>query len=75
MQSKEDIENRLNTFYDTDKDTIKAVIYSLEEIVEAGHVDEALIRSLENVERDIQVLHNRYKWRLLELAKKGHILD
>ena len=75
MKSREDIEKHLNTFYAVDKDTIKALIYTLEEIVEAATISEELVRSLEIAERDIQVLHNKYKWRLLDLAKKGWVLD
>ena len=69
MTTEEEIVKELGEFYSSEKEDIESIITSLQEVLTAGKIDENIVTTLSNVEKELGVLRLKYTQRLLALYK------
>jgi|10_taG_2_1085330.scaffolds.fasta_scaffold01066_4 uncharacterized coiled-coil protein SlyX len=75
MQSKKDKEQKINTFSDNDKETIKIIARRLSILEERKVITEESVSELETILVELLNMKDKHQKHLLRWVKQGYILD
>jgi uncharacterized coiled-coil protein SlyX len=75
MQSKKDKEQKINTFSDNDKETIKIIARRLSILEEKKVITEESVSELETILVELLNMKDKHQKHLLRWVKQGYILD
>lgn len=75
MKSKKELESKINTFLDRDKETIRFCTEKLKNLLESDTITEENIQTIEAIITDLTNIRKSHTDLIVRWLKQGYVLD